>query len=390
MEKHYRKTSQLAETLSRGIRVQALHYIPRAVTLVANTLGINKDFGSTRPIRLNPWFVNLGELGRRLSSELTPAPGVIPGLYAEQFEQQTQSILGGMVKQSMKNASHASSSDGVTPRIYGYSMLEIMKKRSLTSSLILYLTGELPESDYEERLAEMTLIASLTNGPGTISLQGSKLSASAGNNPNTAMIATLAAMGTVHGGNGSRAAKFLLDCFGGLDISDPYKEFPDVEKIAAKAAADFKVRKQAAKEGGFEYERIPCLGHPVFRNDPVNYDPREQVIYNFIKEAGKTNIFLDFYHHLAVMLRDNGCTKTVLAVNVDAAIACVWLGICWKQIREKQMTLGRVVDIPFIVFALGRVAGGAGEFLDHRDFGTEMDMRVPVKECRSLMRPREL
>ena len=204
------------------------------------------------------------------------------------------------------------------------------------------------------------------------------------------MIATLAAMGTVHGGNGSRAAKFLLDCFEGLDISDPYEEFPDVEKIAAKAAADFKVRKQAAKEGGFEYERIPCLGHPVFRNDPVNYDPREQVIYNFIKESGKTNIFLDFYHHLAVMLRDNGCTKKVLAVNVDAAIACVWLGICWKQIREKQMTLGRVVDIPFIVFALGRAAGGAGEFLDHRDFGTEMDMRVPVKECRSLMRPREL
>lgn len=400
MDKHYRKTAQLADALSRGIRAQALHHIPRAVTLVANTLGMTKDFGGTRPVRLNPWFVNLGELGRRLPAELAPAPGNIPGLFDAQFKQQTQNVLGGPVKQSMRNASHASSSDGVIPRIYGYSMLDIMKRGSFTSSVILYLTGELPESSFEEKLAEMTLIASLTNGPGTISLQGSKLSASAGNNPNTAMIAALATMGTVHGGNGARAVKFLLDCFGGLDISDPgisdpgisdpYKEYPDVGKIAEEAADDFKKKKQAAKEGGFEYERVPCLGHPVFRNDPVNYDPREQVIYNFIKESGRTNIFLDFYHHLAVTLKDRGCTAKVLAVNVDAAIACVWLGICWKQIREKKMTLGRVVDIPFIVFALGRAAGGAGEFLDHRDFGTELDMRIPVKDCRSLTRPREL
>ncbi|MCK5568968.1 MAG: CoA-binding protein, partial [Spirochaetes bacterium] len=156
------------------------------------------------------------------------------------------------------------------------------------------------------------------------------------------------------------------------------------------AADEFKKKKLAAREASVEYERIPCLGHPVFRNDPVNFDPREQVIYKFIKDAGKTNIFLDFYHHLVQALKGNGCTTKVLAVNVDAAIACVWLGICWRQIREKQMTLDRAVDIPFIVFALGRAAGGAGEFLDHRDFGTEMDMRVPTGECRALTRPRKL
>ena len=31
-----------------------------------------------------------------------------------------------------------------------------------------------------------------------------------------------------------------------------------------------------------------------------------------------------------------------------------------------------------------------GEFLDHADFGTAMDMRVPARECRSLTRPRKL
>ena len=79
-----------------------------------------------------------------------------------------------------------------------------------------------------------------------------------------------------------------------------------------------------------------------------------------------------------------------MAVNVDAAIACVWLGICWTRLYEKQMTVQRAVDIPFIAFALGRSGGGAGEFLDHQDFGTQMDMRIPVKECKSLTRPREI
>ncbi|MCX7040758.1 MAG: hypothetical protein NT005_16690, partial [Spirochaetes bacterium] len=122
----------------------------------------------------------------------------------------------------------------------------------------------------------------------------------------------------------------------------------------------------------------------------VNFDPRERVIAAFLKEAGRTNVFLDFYHALAEALKDNGSTRNVLAVNVDAAIACVWLGLCWKRLQDKQMTVRRITDIPFIAFALGRAAGGAGEFLDHQDFGTEMDMRVPVAECRSLTRPREL
>ena len=68
----------------------------------------------------------------------------------------------------------------------------------------------------------MTLIALLTNGPGTISAQGAKLSASAGNSPNTAMIGTLASIGNVHGGNGGEAARFLISIFENYSIKDPY------------------------------------------------------------------------------------------------------------------------------------------------------------------------
>ena len=387
---HYRKTQELKSALSRGIRVTTLHHIPAAVSLVAGTQGLQRDFGSSNPLRLNPWFVNLGEIGKRLPPELALSQGNIPEPYATQVRDGMKIAGGGMIRQPMRGSSHASSNDGITPRLYGYSLLEIMRKKSFVGSLILYWTGDLPGNAFEERLAELTLTASLTNGPGTISAQGAKLSASAGNTPNTAMIATLATIGVVHGGNGARAVGFLLDRFGDLDIDDPYRPYPDVKKLAVLAADDFKRKKNSAMEAGTGYERIPCLGHPVFRTEAVNYDPREQVIYRYIKESRKVNVFLDFYHELVRALKENGSTPRVLAVNLDAAIACVWLGICWKALRSGKITTRRVKDIAFIAFALGRAAGGAGEFLDHQDFGTEMDMRIPASETRSLTGPLNL
>jgi succinyl-CoA synthetase alpha subunit len=390
-EKRYTKTPELKKSLDKGIRVRTLHDIPKAVRLIVDMGEMQRDFGSASPLRLNPWFVNLGELGKRLPVDLDVAPGIIPEPYAGQFKEHLQAKLGtSLSRQDMRNASHASANDGVTPRIYGYSLMDIMATRSFASAVVLYWTGELPRDKFEERLAEMTLLASLTNGPGTISGQGAKLSASAGNSPHTAMIGTLASIGNIHGGNGAQAVKFLLETFKDQDIVDPYDAKIDTRTMAAQTAAEFKKKKAAAQEASVEYGKIPCLGHPVFRNDPVNYDPREQIIYNFIKQQGRANIFLEFYHHLVQALKDNGATAKVLAVNLDAALACVWLGICWSHLREKRMTMQRAIDIPFVAFALGRAAGGAGEFLDHQDFGQEMDMRVPTSECKALSKPRKL
>ena len=151
----------------------------------------------------------------------------------------------------------------------------------------------------------------------------------------------------------------------------------------------FKQRKKVAKEAGVAYEKVPCLGHPVFNTEAVNYDPRERVIHEVMGEEKIYNVFLDFYHRLSRGMMEQRATSKVHAVNVDAALTCVLMGIAWPLLVDKKITLERAIDLPFMAFALGRVAGGAGEYLDHRDSGTAMDMRVPVNECRFLGRDQD-
>jgi citrate synthase len=267
-----------------------------------------------------------------------------------------------------------------------------MSKRSFGEALILSWTGELPRHDFEARLVEMGLMASLSNGPGTISAQGSKLSASSGNPPNVGMIAALASMGDVHGGNGRKGVRYLLKIFGGKKLKDPYAKDPgiDLAKLARETAKKFKKVKDAAKDSGVDYERIPCLGHPIFNDRAVNFDPRERAIYKAIEDCGHRNVFLDFYHELASALHEAGVASRVWAVNVDAALASIWLGVCWVPLMEGRITAKRVESCAFLGFALGRAAGGAAEFLDHEDYGMPMDMRVKTSECQSLTRPRDL
>jgi succinyl-CoA synthetase alpha subunit len=387
----YRKSSELTEALRRGIRIKTLHHLPAAAALICDSLDIPRDFHPEKPLRPNPWFVDYKSLATKIPSRLILHPGVIPKPYASQVKLlQTETLGANPAPRDMRNASHASSNDGRQTRIYGYSLEKEMEKGSFVEAVILAWTGERIR-DFEVKLLEKCLIASISNGPGTISAQAAKLSTSAGNPPNTTMIATLACIGSIHGGNGRQAVEYLCRVFRNVDLADPYQapaDF-DLQKLVNEAAERFNEHRNTAKEAGTEYERIPCLGHPVFKDDPVNYDPRERVIAAYLEEKGLTNVFLEFYHRLAHRIKELGISRNVWAVNLDGAIAAVVLGTFWNALREKRITLQRVCDIAFIVFALGRVAGAGGEFLDHQDFGSPMDMRIPVGESAVLTRPKD-
>ena len=259
-----------------------------------------------------------------------------------------------------------------------------MRKGSFAESLIFAWTGQRPR-DFEAGAVEKCLIGALSNGPGTISAQGAKLSTSAGNAPNTAMIAALACIGDQHGGNGRKAVEYLCGIFRGINFGDPWKpeKNVDLQRIVNNEADRFNKVRSAAKETSTNYARIPCLGHPVFKDRAVNYDPRQRVITDYIEKQGLNNIFLEFYHMLTRRLKEIGIARNVWAVNLDGAIASVVLAVCWKPLMNKQITFRRACDIAFMVFALGRVAGAGGEYLDHQDYGTPMDMRIPVSEINS-------
>ena len=389
--KRYRKSDEFAQVLRRGIRITMLHHLPAAAALVCERLGIPRDFRPGRAFRLNPWFVDYKHLGNMLPRGLVLHAGVIPKPYSSQVNMLGRETLGANpARRNMRNASRASSNDGRTTRLHGYSLEDEMRTGHFARSLMLAWTGE-RLSDFEGELIEQCLIASLSNGPGTLSAQGAKLSTSAGNAPNTAMIATLACLGEVHGGNGRRAVDYLIDVFRDVDLDDPHdpNHGADLRHLADVEADEFSRRRRAAKEAGTDYKRIPCLGHPVFRNDPVNYDPRERVIASHIQAAGRCNVFLDFYHALAERIQAIGVARNVWAVNLDGAIASVVLGVCWKALKDKRISVLRVCDIAFMLFAVGRAAGAGGEFLDHQDHGMPMDMRVGVDECTILTRPRD-
>jgi succinyl-CoA synthetase alpha subunit/citrate synthase len=377
----------------RGIRASTLHALVPAAQTLMEALRIKPDFKPVRPLTLNPWIVDLGALAHKLPKALVLHPGTVPSPYHELLTQQLKGDLGRVVtRQTMRHASHASSNDGATPRVYGYSLPQLMQRPgSFAYSVLLSWLGAPPARDFEAELFEMCLTASITNGPGTISAQGAKLAASAGNEPNTAMMATLGTIGSVHGGNGKEAARFLIRVFRETGLADPYdrRKAPNLDKLTQAHVADYHRRKSAAKDAGVDIEKVPCLGHPVFNQEPVNYDPRERVISRRLEEEGLYNVFLDFYHRLARELMSQGVTTKVHAVNVDAVITCVCMGIAWPLLVEKKITVERALDLPFLTFALGRVAGGAAEYLDHRESGTDMDMRVSVDECRALTRPKD-
>jgi hypothetical protein len=46
----------------------------------------------------------------------------------------------------------------------------------------------------------------------------------------------------------------------------------------------YKAEQQAI--GKLGYDKIPCINHPVFKNKPVNHDPREAYVAELFAERG--------------------------------------------------------------------------------------------------------
>ncbi len=258
---------------------------------------------------------------------------------------------------------------------------------SFTVNAFRILFGRRPD---EVELAEFQYLIglTLTNGPGTISAKGAKESVSARNDISMAFVGFLANTGLAHGGNGFEAVDYLLGIFAGAETFDPGdpEHGLDLGAMAAAAARDygeFRAREKAS--GTMRVKPVPCINHPVFKGRAVNVDPREDFVRGELADRGIANVFLDFYHLLVRELFEQGVTRNVFCVNVDAVLAAIALKLSWGGLADGSLTREKVRDQVFTLFLCGRAIGVSAEIADHRDRGTDMDCRTPQSELEFVL-----
>jgi len=271
----------------------------------------------------------------------------------------------------------------------GISQAERYGSWTMADLCYLAITGKKPTP--AQALPLQILIGLLiSNGPGAISAQGAKgaVSADGPQTPrrvqiNKGMVGFLTHTGYSHGGAGFEGMAFLLERFRDADLADPTKAGHglDLKAMALEFAARYKADKQAAKEAGTETPALPGVHHPIFRDKPVNYDPRERFIAKFMAEHGDYNIFHAYYLELVQALYAVGATPYVFCVNVDAVIAALLLALLWADYRSGKLTVRDLENAAFTVFLYGRMIGAAAEIDDHLNRGRNMDTRTPASNC---------
>jgi hypothetical protein len=275
-------------------------------------------------------------------------------------------------------------------RFCGFDEADLVGRRSLGEAVYAALLGLAPTP--EDLQALQTLIGLLlTNGPGAISAQGAKgaVSADGPEAPervqlNKALIGFLTHTGCAHGGNGYEGVAFLKAQFLDAGLRDPGdpEHGIDLQALAMRAAEDYARAKAASKGAGTgEMAKLPGVNHPVFRDLPVNHDPRETFVAQLFERRGEYNAFHAFYRALVQALFEAGVSRNVYCVNVDAVIAALLLKMVWSPLGAGDLPENALETAAFAVFLVPRMLGCAAEIDDHMNRGRNMDTRTPVSQC---------
>jgi hypothetical protein len=296
-------------------------------------------------------------------------------------------LFGTLIGASVDAAQHTETG------FCGLSNESIVRTRSLTDVAYKALFGV--EPDEGGHFAFQTLLGLLlSNGPGTISAQGAKgaVSSDGPEAPervqlNKAMIGFLTHAGFAHGGNGYEGIAFLIDQFKTADLPDPGNPAHgiDLGALAARYTAEYATYKAEKKSSGnLDLQKIPGVNHPVFKDKPVNKDPREVFVRDLIAKRGEYNVFYEYYHALVQALFDAGVSRNVYCVNIDAVIAALLLKMLWQPYRSGIIPRESLETAAFTIFLYGRMLGCAAETDDHINRGQNMDTRTAASRCQSI------
>jgi len=276
-------------------------------------------------------------------------------------------------------------------RFCGIDEVDLLGRRSLTEVAYVALLHGQPRGG--DLFAFQTLVGLLlSNGPGTISAQGAKgaVSSDGPEQPervqlNKGLLGFLTHCGYAHGGNGYEGVAFLLEQFKDSGLADPGDPAHglDVGGLAARYVESYGRYKAEKKTGGnLDIQKIPGVNHPVFKDKPVNHDPREVFIGELMAKRGEYNVFQVFYRALVQKLFDEGVSRTVYCVNIDAVIAALLLKTVWPAYRAGTIKPEALETAAFTIFLYARMLGCAAEIDDHLNRGRNMDTRAAASACR--------
>ena len=277
-------------------------------------------------------------------------------------------------------------------RFCGIPNEDILRTRSLTEVACAALLGEASPVPSHAFVFQTLVGLLLSNGPGTISAQGAK-GAVAADGPETpervqlnkAVIGFLSHTGFAHGGNGYEGIAFLVDQFRDTGLADPgdSEHGIDLKALAARYAADYaNYRSSKRSAGSLDLQMIPGINHPVFKDKPVNYDPREVWVRDLFTQRSEYNAFHEYYRALVEALYKAKVSRNVYCVNIDAVISALLLKILWRPYCSGALSGGALETAAFTIFLYARMLGCAAEIDDHLNRGRNMDTRTPASQCR--------
>jgi citrate synthase len=276
-------------------------------------------------------------------------------------------------------------------RFCGIPNEELAASWSATELAYLTLIGERARPDQLFAFQVLTGLL-ISNAVGSISAQGCKgaVSSDGPETPsrvqiNKAMVGFLTHTGYSHGGAGYEGIIFLVEQFRDSGLKDPASAAHglDLKAMAQRFAAQYARQKTELKESGAERMRaIAGLNHPVFRDKPVNQDPREAFIHELFRGRGEYNLFHEYYRELARALFEAGVTRNVFCVNIDGVIGALLLKMLWPRYRGGDFSEHDLEIAAFTLFLYGRMIGCAAEIDDHLNRGRNMDTRAPASQCR--------
>jgi citrate synthase len=176
-----------------------------------------------------------------------------------------------------------------------------------------------------------------------------------------------------------------MDQFRDLGLADPgsREHGIDLHALAARAAQTYaQYKRQRKNAGSLDIAKLPGVNHPVFKDKPVNHDPREVFIAQLFERRGEYNVFHAYYRELVQALYDAGISRNVYCVNVDAVIAALLLKLLWQPLQRGEIGERELETAAFTIFLYPRMLGCAAEIDDHLNRGRNMDTRTPASQCR--------